>query len=892
MTGEGKNAVVDYRELSILQQTLIDSANYGIISTDIDGTIRSFNNAASKMLGYRSEEVIGKHTPRLFHDPAEIMARASSLSLEIGRTIKPGFDVFVEKAKQGLVEELEWSYIHKDGHRLLVILSITALKDELGNINGFLGVSHDISETQRIKQALKEEEQRYRLLFEKAIDSIFLVKDGFFIACNPATLDLFGCSHEQIINQTPFRFSPEFQPDGQLSRIKAREKITLTLQGVSQFFEWQHIRFDGSSFDAEVTLNAIEIKGEYHVYGTVRDISARKEVERQLEKSTLQLVTQNESLRLINSLSSQLHGSRSIQSIADKTLSMLLRVTKTPYIGIYLIDEEKQTLNLMASNGFTFDLVKIIQLADLKNTITGLSFEKSEIIVSEDITNDDHINKKFRQELLQINISSNVSIPLVYEGKIFGLINLCYHKKHEFKFIEKETLQLVANTVSQSLASAYQIKNLDYMAHHDSLTGLSNRLDFHTLFKQKASHPDYQSAALLLLDLDRFKEINDTLGHHVGDLLLKEIGPRLKQTLAGHKTLVSRLGGDEFIILIDNISDQKTILRFANLILKRLRKPFAVDSMMLEIDASLGIAKYPEDGGNSHALLRSADVAMYEAKNRGGGLKIYDINDDKHTPQRLALIAELNGAIREEQLELHYQPKINLASGKISGFEALVRWRHRSMGLLYPDKFIPLAEMSDSIHYLTEAVLRIALQQQKQWFKAGIHLPVSVNLSVRNLIDERCVHFIETMLREFDIQAGMLELEITETALMQDPELAVKLLKRLSVLGVKLSIDDYGTGYSSLSYLRRLPINILKIDREFVKDMLANEQDSIIISSTIGLAHNLQLEVVAEGVEDAETMARLKTLGCDHAQGYYICKPKLWSEIAHWMQLSEPNSVG
>jgi diguanylate cyclase (GGDEF)-like protein len=441
----------------------------------------------------------------------------------------------------------------------------------------------------------------------------------------------------------------------------------------------------------------------------------------------------------------------------------------------------------------------------------------------------------------------------------------------------------IRNTVYQALANANQIKELDFMAHHDSLTGLSNRLLFHSTFKEKCSQSDYQSAALLLLDLDRFKEINDTLGHHIGDILLQKVGPRLKHAFAEHQVLISRLGGDEFTVLIDNVSDEGLINSFANTLLTCLREPFDINSTMLEIDASIGISKYPQDGSDSHALLRSADVAMYVAKSNGGGIKVYDVEDDKHTIERLALIADFNSAIRDNQLELHYQPKINLPTGKPSGFEALVRWRHPTMGLLYPDKFIHLSEMSDSIHFMTESVIDMALLQQSQWFTKGYHLPVAVNLSARNLIDERCFLFIEKALKRYGTCEGMLELELTETSLMQDPETAIAILDKIAKLGVKLSIDDFGTGYSSLAYLRRLPINLLKIDQEFVKDMLVSAKDSIIIHSTIALAHSLRLDVVAEGVEDEKTLKCLKEMGCDLAQGYHICRPKPWPDIENWL---------
>jgi len=726
-------------------------------------------------------------------------------------------------------------------------------------------------------------DEHYRLVFEKAEDCMFLMKKDRFIACNPATLKMFGCTKEQIIKQTPYRFSPEFQVDGRKSDEKALEKIKAAIGGETQSFEWLHQQYDETLFFAEVTLKSIKIEGEDHLFATVRDISRRKSTEAELEYSRKQLFEQNENLKRINKLSNQLHRSDTFQEIADQTLEALRGIAGTTYLAIYLMSEDGSHLRRVSTEGFDRAALQVSLILDTDVGLTGISLKQNKITISSDFSKDERITVEVRKALLDSNILSGAAVPLSYQGKKLGCINLGYPEKRTLTKDELETLQIISNTVSQSLAGAIQIQNLDFMAHHDSLTGLSNRLFFHTTFKEKSLNKEYESAALMLLDLDRFKEINDTLGHHIGDRLLQQIGPRLSQAFEGKNILLCRLGGDEFTLLIDDVYEEKEILAYSEVLLNCLRVPFEIESMKLEIDASVGIAKYPEDGKDSHELLRSADVAMYEAKSRGGGIKVYDQNDDKHTPERLSLIAELNSGIRDQQLELHYQPKIDLTTNKVAGFEALVRWRHKELGLLYPDKFIALAEMSDSIHFLTQAVIELALAQQKKWVDAGYELPVAVNLSARNLIDGRCVSNIKKAMDKYQVKPGMLELEITETALMQDPETAIGLLKQISNLGVQLSIDDFGTGYSSLSYLRRMPINFLKIDREFVKEMLSSDHDSIIINSTIALAHNLRLGVIAEGVEDKETLLQLKRLGCDLVQGYYVCKPKPWYDIENWL---------
>ncbi len=875
-----------YRELSTLQQAVFDSADYSIIATDVDGVFVSLNRAAARMLGYTQEELIGRHTLELLHEPRELRRRAAQLRAEHGGEVAAGIATLLACAQRGVVEEREWTYVRKNGGRFPVLLSLSALRDEAGMISGFLSIARDITERQLARRALVEEEARYRALFERAGDSTFLMKDDSFIDCNKASLQMFRCTREQILHATPYRYSPELQPDGAPSRDKSLEKIAAAFAGETQFFEWRHLRHDGTPFDAEVTLKVIEIHAQPHLLATVRDISSRKQAELELDKSRQALLDRNESLNLVNELSRRLHASVELTSIVDETMSALANMSRKPHVAVYLLDSGQQQLRLVASAGFTAATKQVGKFLPLAGSLNGLALAQECPVVSQDLAADQRVAPEVKAALLKEGFRSAITLPLVYNDKPLGSINLVYPECCEFSGIEIETLQAIGKTVSLSLANARHMAEMEYLAHHDTLTRLPNRTILHSEFAARAARGAESGAALMLLDLDRFKEVNDTLGHYVGDALLREIGPRLEPLLRVGEHLMCRLGGDEFALLVGELRGRADLDSFARQLLEALREPFRVDGMTLELDASIGIAVCPEHGDDSHALLRSADVAMYEAKRKGGGCVFYDREQDPHSPQRLAIMSELGMALREEQLCLHYQPKVDLAGGRITGFEALVRWQHPVQGLVYPDRFVPVAEVSDVIHQLSQRVLQMALRQQKLWCDQGCEFSVAVNLSARNLIDDRCFNVILELLREHGVAADMLELEITETALMLDPEGAVKLLRRIADLGVKISIDDFGTGYSSLAYLRRLPIDALKIDRVFVRDMLQSDPDAIIVRSIIALAHNLNLRVVAEGVEDAATLRSLRDMHCDLAQGYHIGHPTPVEGVSPW--LDEP----
>ncbi len=707
----------------------------------------------------------------------------------------------------------------------------------------------------RIFYALKDSEARYRLLYDQCADGVLIIHNNQIMDCNQTAVSIFGNSKADIIGRTIDHLSPKFQPNGSDSSQASKTFIKKALQGEEQSIEWQHVRLNGVPFYADIKLNRLEINGHPHLICTIHDINDHKvAVKRILELNSLQKAIFDGAKYSI--ISTDTKGT--IQTF-NKAAEEMLGYTAEEMIGI-------QSPSLIHKKSEVISRAK--ELAEQLNSPNISGFDVFIALCKEAKSEErewTYIHKSGREIPVLLSVTALHSD----NDKITGYLGISYDITQRKK-AEKD-LQ-----TSQ--------KKLEHQAYHDSLTGLPNRAQLHTTTKQALlqASENNQSLALMLLDLDRFKEVNDTLGHHIGDRLLQKLAIKLNDTALKYHAKPYRLGGDEFAILLPNLTSTDHAHMLAELINDSIKQPFEIDDVTLELGASIGIAIYPEHGSNSHDLLRYADIAMYNAKSQSSGVSIYDQHQDSHSPRRLQLMAELGVAIRDEQLILYYQPKIELISQKCIGFEALIRWRHPTLGMIPPAEFINLAEMSNTIHTLSLWVLEHAIQQLKKWHQLGIYLPIAVNLSARNLINQSLPEIIKSLLNEYEIDAKWLEIEITESAFISDPERAESVTREISRLGVALSIDDFGTGYSSLSYLKRLPIQTLKVDRSFVGGMLSNKQDAAIVRSTIGLAHSFGLTVVAEGVEDQETLDAITQLNCEHAQGYFICRPAPEDQILAW----------
>jgi diguanylate cyclase (GGDEF)-like protein len=505
-----------------------------------------------------------------------------------------------------------------------------------------------------------------------------------------------------------------------------------------------------------------------------------------------------------------------------------------------------------------------------------------------------HLNAFDALALLQ---NSGLDLPfIIVSGTIGEDRAVTAMKAGAHDYILKGNLKRLLPAVERELREArirqgrqQADETIHRLAYTDTLTGLPNRIRFRELVQQAIAigQREQRPVALLLMDLDRFKDVNDTLGHDRGDNLLRQVGLRLRETLFADDK-IARLGGDEFGILLPRLAAVGDVRLVIKKLHDCLETPFMIDGIPIIVETSIGVATMPEHADDAEMLLQRADIAMYRAKQMASDYAVYAPEFNLHSPERLGLMAELRDAIEQDQLLLHFQPKLELKTGRIVGNEALVRWQHPRLGMVPPDKFIVAAEQTGLIGPLTRWVLLDALSHCQGARREGIRLRVSVNLSARSLHDPHMLKMVEQALIATGAEPGQLMLEVTESAIVLDPKRAEENLVALSRMGILLSIDDFGTGYTSLSSIKRLPVNEIKIDKSFVTNMLTDKKDAMIVRTVIELGHSFGLTVVAEGVETKEVLDALAALGCDEAQGYFISKPqtcellKSWFSTSHW----------
>lgn len=515
----------------------------------------------------------------------------------------------------------------------------------------------------------------------------------------------------------------------------------------------------------------------------------------------------------------------------------------------------------------------------------GEAMREKRVVVVSDINSSPHWTN--HKDLIPgSGLQSCWSHPIVSpDERVLGSLTIFGKELRGPTLEEQQSAQVAAGLAAVAIEHSRQSCTLRYQSQHDMLTGLYNRASLLPSIAQaiKNASTTHGQVTVFIVDLNGFKEINDTLGHSVGDNLLVQVSKRLRSIESIHGD-IARSGGNEFTFVITDNCPVERIRKIAESTLGLLRQPYILDGIEVQISASAGVAQFPESGTDPNALMLQAGTAMRRAKREGSGYVMHDASQEDPEPGRLLMLSHLRKALTANEFILHYQPKLDLASDRITGFEALLRWQNPTSGLVHPQTFVPTLELSDLIHPVTLWVIESAVKQCKRWHEQGLDLVVAANVSARNLLDLRLPEKIEELLTRHDLAARFLEVEITESSLISDPDRSMEVLKRLHEIGIQISIDDFGTGYSSLAYLQKLPVDNVKIDRSFVVEINQKKGGRSIVSSIITLAHNLGLTVTAEGVEHDSLLKLLRYLGCDYAQGYHLGKPMAGDDVPAWLR--------
>lgn len=715
-----------------------------------------------------------------------------------------------------------------------------------------------ITEIKRLslEQQLQESDARYRAFFDTAVQPALVISPrGRVGNFNQAARRLFEVGDAEELQLTDIL--PRHQPDGRGSLYQLLRQVREARSSdAPPSSQWQMFTLTGRELTVTLHISPTMMNQTERALLTIEDITDQLKAELVLNEQNRLMNERQSRLRGLVRLATELERQGDLDEFLQACLQELLSQDDRREVAYYQVKQDCWHHNLndpqQPSHTLAYHRLAISRVLD-----------SADILLRDD---DDYW----------------VYIPLFDKEKPVAVLVI---GSQEAGFSDREFTDLLYQTISLAFDNLMQRLTLQHQAMRDSLTGLGNRAQLHHWVSESLAQKPSETCSLLLFDLNRFKEINDTLGHHFGDRLLCEIGPRIVEVLGRDNTWgIARLGGDEFAVFLPQQTPAQA-LALAELIGEALREPYLIDTMKLQVEASIGVSHYPIQGKDGHELLRCADVAMYAAKSKGQTVIEFNTDLDASTPQRIAVLSELDQGLAAGDLWVAYQPVINASDGQVTGLEALVRWDHPDLGELSPADFIPLAEMGQGIRQITDFVLRTSLAMVAEC-RAQIKpdLYMAVNLSSRVLLDHALPQQVARLLAEYDLPGSALVLELTESTLLSDPLRAVDIIEQLAALGVQLEVDDFGTGYSSLAYLKSLPIHALKIDKSFIADLLRDAQDRIIVESTINMAHSLGLEIIAEGVEDEATLVELVKMQCDAIQGYYFSKPLPSDQFMGWLR--------
>jgi diguanylate cyclase (GGDEF)-like protein/PAS domain S-box-containing protein len=721
-----------------------------------------------------------------------------------------------------------------------------------------------IRRLRRTEDNLAVSENRYRMLYEGATDAILVLdQDQVYVDCNSAAVTLFGVQNKnQIIGRSAGDFSPSEQPNTPSSRADRQRLIDAALAGEPQQFEWAIVR-NGELHFSEITLSRASVNNKPLALCIFRDIGARKQSE-ELQKG------QNQILHIIA-------AGADLQRILNEIILFIEKRAPHSRCMMLLLNEDQSRFTWGAGPNIAEELMLGMSNMQIKegNGASSEAVLTQYPVMVEDIASNPSM-RAIRDLFTESGFVSCGCWPIMGKrGQILGAFSMLYGTRGIPSAQDVQLVGISTDLAGIAIESRRAEDRIRHLAHYDELTGLPNRFLYIQYLNKALVQAERSQAPIgvLFLDLDRFKNINDTFGHETGDAVLRNVSTYFRACLRDSDT-IARVGGDEFIVLVENYTDPRHLGEIAQRLLIEAARPFEIDGQECQLSASIGIATYPVDGESAQLLLKNADIAMYRAKATGrNNYQFYSAAMNTHSIERMALETRLRRAIERREFVVYYQPKLDVRTGQIVGAEALVRWQHPEQGLLFPGAFIGLAEETGLIGALGMLVLDIACCGINAFNQAGISFGrVAINLSGSQLNDANLPHDVKNVIDTRQVDPACLEFEITESMVMNNREQAIELMDDIRALGFTLSIDDFGTGYSSLAYLKRFPVDSVKIDKSFIDDIPQDPNDFAIVQAIIVMAHTLGLRVIAEGVETITQLETLQKFNCDEYQGFYFSK--------------------